>query len=258
MKMQVQALGKSSPILKELRRRIRHRRAGEVIVDGRRLLEDILGQGVPLLELYLASSRLLELPSAWLDSAESCFEIADESFSQIAPTRQSQGVLAIVGERELAPWDLGAGFALYMERIQDPQNVGAMIRSAAGFGARAIWLSSGCADPMSPKALRASAGASFRIPIEREVSLHSAVSRIRAHQGTLLASAIGGKSAGTPGLRQPALLMLGSEGPGLSKDALAAADETLGIPLESGVESLNVAVAAGVLLAGIRAILAGR
>jgi len=248
-------LGKNSPRLRELRRRTRDRRNGEIILDGQRLLEDILSQGITFRELYVSSSRRAEIPPLMSRHAGSCFEVPDEAFAKVSPTRHPQGILAIVGEPRLPAWTIREGLAIFLEEIQDPSNVGAIIRAAAGLGAEAVWLGPGCADPFGPRAVRASAGTIFRIPVENSLPVERAVERLRSHDGRILATGSGGKTLGAFSPEHPILLLIGNEGSGLSSKAIELADQLVGIPLDRGVESLNVAVASGILLAAFRAML---
>ncbi len=245
----MQHLGKSSVRVKDLRRRVRRRVEGEVIIDGRRLLDDLIRWDIRILELYL-SAGLSQSPEAgpWIAAAEGVFEMDAEVLTGVAPTRTPQGVLAVVEAPRWPAWPASEGVGLYLEGVQDPGNLGAIVRSAAGLGAVAVLLAPECADPWGPAAVRGSAGAVFRIPVERDVPLSRAADRLRRHQGELWATGSEGQplSVWSPSL--PMLLMLGAEGQGLSPEVLAVADGTVSIPLQRGVESLNVAVAAGIVL----------
>jgi TrmH family RNA methyltransferase len=245
----IQHLGKKSVLIKSLRRRVRRRAEGEVIVDGRRLLDDVVRWDIGIVELYLAAG-LAESSEAgtWIDVAEQVFELAPEVLADVAPTRNPQGVLAVVEEPRWPVWSASDGVGLYLEAVQDPGNLGAIVRSAAGLGASAILLGPECADPFGPAAVRGSAGSVFRIPIEREVPLGRAVERIRRHRGEVWATGSDGRQLKEWQPSDPMLLMMGTEGRGLSREALTDADGVISIPLERDVESLNVAVAAGILL----------
>ncbi|MCD4748160.1 MAG: RNA methyltransferase [Thermoanaerobaculales bacterium] len=242
-------IGKKSARVKDLRRLIRHRAEGEVIIDGRRLLEDLIRWDVRILELYLAAG-LSESPEVapWITAAEQVFEMDAEVLAGVAPTRTPQGVLAVVEAPQWPVWPASEGVGLYLEGVQDPGNVGAIVRSAAGLGAAAVLLAPGCADPWGPAAVRGSAGTVFRIPVEWNVPLSRAVDRLRRHGGEVWATGNEGQSLSEWSPSSPMLLMLGAEGRGLSPEASVVADHTVSIPLRREVESLNVAVAAGILL----------
>lgn len=250
----IERLGRHGARVKDLRRRIKHRRSGEVIVEGRRLVGDIARWQVPLPELYLSPEAVVAPGLSMLRSAAAVvYEIEASVLADLAPTRSSQGVLAVAEEPKWTRWNAGNGVALWLERLQDPGNLGAIVRAAAGLGAAAVLLSPDCTDPYGHGTVRGSAGAVFRTPIERGVTVEKAVERVREAGGEIWATGAGGRPvAGWEPVR-PCLLLLGAEGPGLSLEARNLADGGLTIPLENGIESLNVAVATGILLQHLRA-----
>ena len=245
----IERLGRHGARVKDLRRRIKHRRTGEVIVEGRRLVDDLVRWRVPIPELYLSPEAAAAPESSSLISvAGATFELEATVLADLAPTRTSQGVLAVAEEPKWPRWNAGDGVALWLDRLQDPGNLGAIVRAAAGLGAAVVLLSPDCTDPLGPGAVRGSAGAVFRIPIERGMTAEKAVGRVRAKGGEIWATGAAGRPvAGWDPIR-PCLLLLGAEGAGLSPEARDLADGELTIPLSNGIESLNVAVAAGILL----------
>ncbi len=249
----MQPLGKRSERSKDLRRRIRRRRDGEVIVDGSRLVDDLVRWRVPIRELYLAAS-LAGSPAVedWLAAASHAFVLDDALLAQIAPTRSPQGVLAVVDEPGLVPWEGRRGIGLWLDGIQDPGNLGAIIRVAAGLDGQSVLCGPACADPYGPTAVRGAAGAVFRLPVSTGVSLSEAVDLVRRQGGEVWATGVGGVPVDRWRPAGPLLLLLGAEGRGLSSEALASADNTVSIELSRDIESLNVSVAAGVLLASAR------
>jgi TrmH family RNA methyltransferase len=250
----MQQLGKHSNRLKQLRGRVRHRSDGEVVVDGRRLVSDLVRWDVPIRELYLVPELAASTEAApWIAVAGHSFEVAPEVLDAVSPTRNPQGVLAIASQPTWPPWPARKGVALWLDTVQDPGNLGAIVRAAAGLGASAVLLSPGCCDPFSPAAVRGSAGAVFRLPVEREVPASRAADRIRAASGQVWATGTGGTplAAWTP--TWPLLLLLGAEGRGLDPAIGGLADGEVTVPLDRGIESLNVAVAAAVVLAHLRA-----
>ncbi len=245
----MQYLGKKSARVKDLRRRVRSRVEGQVIIDGPKVLDDLIRWEVGVRELYLRVGASESAGTrAWIEAAEAVFEMDDGVLADVAPTRTPQGLLAVVDQPRWPAWPASDGIALYLEGIQDPGNLGAIVRAAAGLGAATILLAPECADPWGPAAVRGSAGAVFRIPVERDVSLSSAADRLRRHQGELWATGSEGQPLSAWSPSSPMLLMLGAEGQGLSPEALAVADGTVSVSLQRDVESLNVAVAAGIVL----------
>jgi TrmH family RNA methyltransferase len=133
--------------------------------------------------------------------------------------------------------------------MQDPANVGAIVRCAEAFGVAGVVLTPESAWPFSPRALRASAGSALRVPIVPRVPAAEAVAWARASGACLAgAEAHGGEAPAAAAKVRPLVLVLGSEGHGISPEVEAALDRRLTLPLGGRVESLNAAVAAGLLL----------
>jgi TrmH family RNA methyltransferase len=250
---EITRLGRHGRRLKDLRKRVRERREGEVVVDGPRLVSDLVRWGVPIRELYLVPGISEDFEAVgWRQSAEAVFELEASVLADIAPTRSPQGVLAIAEEPQWPGWSPGGGVALWLDRIQDPGNVGAIVRSAAGLGAEAVLLSPGCADPFGASAVRGSAGAVFRIPVGRDIGLAGAMVQVRQNGGEVWATDSLGERLDEWKPSRPCLLLLGAEGVGLDPDIAELADGTVAIPMSRGMESLNVAVATGILLQHLR------
>jgi len=246
----MEKLGRHGARLKDLRRRVRNRPDGQVVVDGRRLIADVVRWGVPVLELYLAEG--VEPDPEIAAAAGEVFTVDAAVLDDLAPTRHPQGVLAVVADPRLPAWPAREGVALWLDTVQDPGNLGAIVRSAAALGARAVLLSPGCADPFHHAAVRGSAGAVFRLPISREVSAARVAERIGEAGGEIWAAGPGGTPIDRWSPGGPTVLLLGAEGAGLSPEALAVATGEVTIPLDREIESLNVAVAAGILLEHLR------
>jgi TrmH family RNA methyltransferase len=172
----------------------------------------------------------------------------DDVLGTIAPTRHPQGVLAIVDEPCLGPWPGLSGVALFLDQTRDPGNTGAIIRSAAALDAAAVLLSPGCADPFHPTAVRGSAATVFRLPIERGVELEAAARRVHESSGEVWAADIGGENVDSWRPAPPTLIVLGTEGAGIDSATRRLVDRVVTIPLTRQVNSLNVAVAAAILL----------
>ncbi|MBS0319904.1 MAG: RNA methyltransferase [Proteobacteria bacterium] len=158
------------------------------------------------------------------------------------------GVLAVVPTLPAAT----AGFpplTLLLEDVQDPGNVGTILRSAAAAGVDQVLLSTGCARAWSPKALRAAQGAQFQLAVVEDVDLVAWSTAFRAQRGRVVALAVrDGVSLYDEELTGPLALAVGNEGAGLSAALLAAAERAVTIPMATGNESLNAAAAAAVAL----------
>ncbi len=245
-------LGRHNPKVARLRRIAQRQEADLTVVDGVKLAADLAASGVPVVELFVVADRLDEVLAAPALAAvcdEGRAHLLDPATAaNVAPTRQTQGVLAVVPvpSAHLRP----EGVVLYLDRVQDPGNVGSVIRCAAAFRAAGVACSPECADPFSPRAVRASAGHSLLLPVQTGAAFAPlADATLRAGGEVAGTAGAGGVAPGRWRPRRPLLLALGNEGQGLSGEILAACGRHVTIPLESGVESLNVAVTAGVLLA---------
>lgn len=139
---------------------------------------------------------------------------------------------------------------LLLESVRDPQNIGAIIRSAAAMGADRIIMSADCADIYNSKTVRAAMGTLFRMKIDRVDSIPEAIRCLQADGRKVFAAALDDKAQrlGQATISPLDCILIGNEGHGLTSEAIQACDSTLYIPMKSGVESLNAAVAASVLL----------
>lgn len=245
-------LGRHNPRLRRLRAIVRGDEPNLTVADGVKLVRDLAGSGVRIEEIY-ASPRHAELLANGSPIARAVgrgeIHIVDEgALDHLAPSRSSQGILAVVAVPRHAIE--ARGIVVYLEDVQDPGNVGAAIRSAAAFGAAAVACSAACASPFSPRALRASAGHSLRLPVTADAPLSPLADSFHAAGGEVVATT-GDDGVALPQWRArlPLLLVMGNEGAGLSAETLGSCDHRVRIPMAAGVESLNIAVAAGVILA---------
>jgi RNA methyltransferase, TrmH family len=175
--------------------------------------------------------------------------VSPEILKAIATTVNPDGVVAIARRpiAEATPTLKGVGLAL--ERLQDPGNLGTIIRTAAATGADGLWLSADSVDFYSPKVLRASVGQWFRLPVVTNQNLFQLVEQQQQQGVQIIATTSKAtKTYWEVDLTCPSLILLGNEGAGLSSELIDLADVQIKIPLANQVESLNVAVASGLLL----------
>jgi len=249
-----QLLGRHNPKVARLRRIIGRQEPELTAVDGLKLTLDLAAAGVPIVELFAVAEQLDALRAS--AALERVFQggrahvLDPATAAQIAPTRQTQGVLAVVAvpSARLAP----TGVVVYLDRVQDPGNVGGVIRCAAAFGASGVACSPGCADPFSPRAVRASAGQALVFPVEAEAAFAPLADAVRRAGGEAFATA---SRAGVPlsrwRPRAPLLLALGNEGQGVSEEVMLRCAGQVSVPLRDGVDSLNIAATAAVILASL-------
>jgi TrmH family RNA methyltransferase len=245
--------------------------SGAVGVEGPRLVEEALRSASPIRAVLFSESgeRHRARLAPYLDRPEVAIPVlrtSDRLFEGIADTEHPQGVAALVTPRNFSFDDIsrsaGHGAApliVVLAGVQDPGNVGTIIRTAAAFGATAAVTSpsgqSGTASPFSPKALRASAGAALHVPLLAGMALAILLAQLRASGIRSLASSSresweSEQPVLTPwqvDWRQPVALLIGNEGAGLPEEVERSADACVRIPMASSVESLNAAAAAAVL-----------
>ncbi len=228
------------------------------LAEGLKLCPE-LAKGCPLKVIYYTEKALVKSPELAALPGEH-YLVQPHVAEKLAQVDSSQGVFAVFGMPALS-WELvpqiirqkqsGARF-LALERMQDPGNVGTLIRSAAAFGFDAVLLSDGCASPWSPKTLRSSMGAAARIPVLEVGNMAEAVQKLRKKGVLTLAAALyNSVTLGTEPLapsKGGLCAVIGSEGQGLCEETVHACDRAVRIPISDRVESLNAGVAGSVLL----------
>ena len=238
---------------------------GLVAIEGEHLLQEAMRSGLVFKTIFLSERR--DAPE-WIPGNVERMELSEEVFASAVDTRSPQGVAAL-----LVPpvWSMGdacppsaaggkAPLLLIAAGVQDPGNLGTLIRSAEAFGATGVLTTAGTVDEWNQKALRASAGSVFRVPVveagaaelmalkARGVRLFAAVAA--ESESNSVAACAGGVavSAADVDLAGACALMIGNEGAGLGAELLSLADARVSIPMPGRVESLNAAVAGSLLL----------
>jgi len=226
------------------------RKAGRCVLEGEHLVE-VYAQRVGAPETLVVAESFLERPgvAALARRFDDCALIVPSAlFHEMAVLPAEVGVLAVVPapRRSVSP---GRDFCLLLDDLQDPGNVGTILRSAAAAGVEDVYLSPACAFAWAPKVLRAGQGAHFHLAIHEGVDLPGWAAAYRGRGGTV-AAAVGrdGTDVYTAKLERPLAIAVGNEGAGLSAAMLDAASIRVTIPMPGGMESLNAAAAAAVLL----------
>ncbi len=248
--------GRHHPLIKQVRGMAR---AGDLSPDGLvlletvRLVEEALGSGAAIPQLLVdgkGSPRVRSLLRK-LPAETAVCEVSPEVFQGLASTETSQGILALARvpawrEQDLFP--SGSPLLLLVAGLQDPGNLGAVLRSAEAFGVTGVMLTRSTVSPYNAKVVRATAGAVFRIPILRNLPASEAVALLRRRRVRLFSSVVrGGRGLPEIDCAGPMAVAIGSEGAGLPQE-ISAAGRRLTIPMAAAVESLNVATAAAVIL----------
>ncbi len=222
------------------------------LLEGTHLLEEACAMNYPLVTLCCTPEWQIAHPSLWEEACSRCdrFEIVSEEILQaIATTIQPDGVVATAKRGDSPTQVPFTGLVLALETIQDPGNLGTIIRTAAAAGASGLWLSSDSVDLDNPKVLRASAGQWFRLTTAVSEDLKTTVQHCQQSGMQIVATLPSATlTYWQVDWRKPSLILLGNEGAGLSSDLATLADKQVKIPLSPGVESLNVAIAAALML----------
>ncbi len=229
------------------------RENGCFLIEGKRAVEQILRNAPDAVEELLINGDAETLPEY---SGRECRILTTAQFSSVAASVHPQGVIAVVRIPEesyhaVLPENPGNRIVL-LDEVQDPGNVGTIIRCAAAFNCSGLLLTAGCADPFGPKAVQASAGALPGPWIRRTDTAVALVAQLRIAGYRLLCADINGNASADFNDAGPVVVALGNEGNGLSEQVKQQADLLFSIPMNcKAVESLNVAVSGAIILFAI-------
>jgi TrmH family RNA methyltransferase len=245
-----------NPLLQKIRR-LDHssdrKELGLFLIEGPKLIGEALSKNVAIVDM-IASKSFFDsgFDRAKLGAIDTLTVVQDHVFKTLCTTDTSCSILATAKPRLNSLKDLltKKGTAILLgERIQDPGNLGTIIRTALAFDAAGLILTAGSVDYLSPKVVRSSMGAVFSLPIVAEQDLATSLSQLKDRKIRLVAlDAKGGQTLETEKQDRQTAYLFGNEGQGLSAEALEQADEVVSIPISSATESLNVAVAVGLVL----------
>ncbi|MEO8500816.1 MAG: RNA methyltransferase, partial [Vicinamibacteria bacterium] len=218
-----------------------------ILVEGPKLLEEALRSN---LEVKAVASDDSTIHAAHLVAPS--FLFSAPLMKSLSDVETHQGIVALVGRPRYKNEWLNAKetFALVLDGLQDPGNVGTLFRTAEAAGVSGVLLTRGCADPLSPKALRASAGSAFRLPHVTDLSVDQMLALLAPRIALVASVATPGALSlfGDTSLSLPLALALGSEGSGLDARIERAAAHRLRIPGARRIESLNVAAAGAIAM----------
>jgi TrmH family RNA methyltransferase len=250
---------RQNPFVQRCRDLARRRdpRDGDILLDGLHLVSDALAAGVPI-TAAAATAPLWRSPDGTslrrrLEAAGTgLFEATTGVIEAASPVRTSSGLVAIGRwhtAETTAIFSASPALAVCVVHVQDPGNVGAIVRAAEAAGATGVVAAAGSADPLGWKALRGSMGSAFRLPLAANVEAADACASARSRGIRVVAtSPADGIDLYQCDLTGPTLILVGGEGAGLSAEVAALAHAAVRIPMRAPVESLNVAVAAGIIL----------
>lgn len=222
------------------------------LLEGTHLVEEAFAVDYPLEAFCCTQEWQAKHFQLWEKISQKCDRaeiVSEEVLNAIATTVQPDGVVATAKRGINSQQVPFSGLVLALETIQDPGNLGTMIRAAAAAGASGLIVSDNCVDLDSPKVLRASAGQWFRLPMAISEDIKNTVTLAKNADMQIVATLANATvTYWDVDWCKPSLVLLGNEGAGLSADLAAMADVVVNIPLNPGVESLNVAIASALIL----------
>ena len=213
------------------------------LVEGDKMVSEALASGFPVQALFLREDRTLSCP---VPPGLPVYLLPEHVFASLSDTRTPQGIAAVVGLRPRKP---SGSRLIALDGVQDPGNVGTILRTADAAGLDGVLLGPDCADVFSPKVLRATMGSIFRMGLLFPENLADCLVSLRGEGYSILSSQLDG----TPfyerkDVREKWVLVIGNEGNGVSRAVQEAATHRLRLPMRGGAESLNAAIAAGIMM----------
>ncbi|MBW4560991.1 MAG: RNA methyltransferase [Mojavia pulchra JT2-VF2] len=244
-----------NPLVKQIRKlhSTKERHKQELfLLEGTHLLEEACAVNYPLVTVCCTPAWQTAHAALWEEACSRCDRaeiVSEEVLEAIATTVQPDGVVATAKRSDRLTQVPLTGLVLALETVQDPGNLGTIIRTAAAAGASGLWLSEDSVDLDNPKVLRASAGQWFRLAMAVSDNFKATVQASQQAGMQIVATLPSATlTYWEVDWRKPSLILLGNEGAGLSAEVAAIADKQVKIPLSPGVESLNVAITAALML----------
>ena len=221
---------------------------GLYLIEGENLLEEAVKNGAAIKTVLMCR----DYRGSLFGTEDKAFCLSDKLFEQLAQTETTQGIMAIVEKPELSPdrfLDRGGGNFIVLDRLQDPGNVGTILRTADAAGYELAIVMKGTADVFSPKAVRAATGSLFRMPVVFMDSVDELMEFTRAAGKKLVATCFDtDRYYYDENLKGNIALIIGNEGSGISRELIECSDLKIKIPMHGNIESLNASVAAGILM----------
>lgn len=255
--MKVEAITSSSnPLLKKIRalhQRTFREKYSSYLIEGERLLEEALLKNIQL-EQVITSEGFFKEGLGRLKDANltQLITVPDKLFAELSTTTNPIGIMAIAKISQCQADKLFAGsqpLVVIADAIQDPGNLGTLIRTSLAARASGLITTKGTVDPFNPKVVRSAMGASFALPSIWDLETAEAIQLCRDHGLKIIAAAAESKKFfWQTNLNQPVAIIIGNEGQGISPTVLQTADETIAIPMSDNCQSLNAAQAATIML----------
>ena len=228
-------------------------RYGEYLIEGPNLLKEALKEEIDVEAVFVRPEMTDEEAGIIEEGPEldrKTFILSNRLFDELKDTETSQGIVTVVRKRQdPSPKGRAGGNYVVLDRLQDPGNIGTILRTADAAGFDLAVFMKGTADPFSPKVVRSATGSLFRLPMVFVEDAEELTELVHSAGKRLIATAMDAEKAYYDcDLEKDAAIIIGNEGNGISPELMMRADEKIMIPMAGNTESLNAAVAAGILM----------
>lgn len=253
--------GRHNTLVKQVRQAFAHGERttdGDCAIEGVRIVEEAIRSGLRFRAVFFreSSQNLAERLLPQIGAQVETLLLADKLFDSVVPSETPQGVAALLRFKSFALEEimerLQVGPVVIVVGLQDPGNLGTILRSAEAFGSAGVVLGEGTVSPFNSKVVRASAGSLFRTPLvvsKTAGGFEAILAKFRAQNvRTIATSSHKGSALDQAKLTEPVAVLVGSEGSGLPRALIAQVDELVAIPHSAQVESLNAGVAGSIVL----------
>lgn len=237
--------------LKKLKEKRFRQKEEKFILEGFRLIDEAIKADMEIEFLILSTSSKEKLENTNLKDKindDKIVILLDNLFNQLTSTENPQGIIAIVKNKKLK-LNIDGSFFLVCDKVQDPGNIGTIIRTAHAAGVDAIILTKGTVDIYNDKVIRSTMGSMFYIPIFYDDEKFSIIKELKEKNFSLVTTSLSdSKNFFDEDLKGKIILAVGNEGNGISDELFELADKKVKIPMPGGAESLNVAIASSIIL----------
>lgn len=245
------ANGKVKQVMNLIKKAKARNESGLFVAEGLRIFKEIPREQID--SIFVSESFLKEEERKHLIGGMKYEVLTDEVFQVMSDTKTPQGILALVKQHAYTPEDLtrvpGPAFLMILENIQDPGNLGTIIRAGEGAGITGVLMNSTTADIYNPKVIRSTMGSVFRVPFAYTDNLTDSILQLKKNGIKLYAAHLNGRNNyEKEDYTVDTGFLIGNEANGLTEDTARLADAYIKIPMMGSVESLNAAVAASVLM----------
>ncbi|MDD6795226.1 MAG: RNA methyltransferase [Clostridiaceae bacterium] len=236
---------------KKLKDRRGRNKSSKYIIEGFRLVEEAFKAGLEI-DYLLLSGEGKEKFDSFLGNYSNeylkIYEISENLLKELCSTEKPQGIVAVVAMKK-ADYSKKGDFYLLCDKVQDPGNLGTIIRTAHAAGVDGIILTKGTVDVYNDKTIRSTMGSLFHVPIIMDTEDNQFTKELLSEGFSLLATSLeGDKDFFEEDLRGKVIVSVGNEGNGVSEEIYSLADKKVKVPMPGGAESLNVAIATSVIL----------